>query len=284
MRPLELLYEVDGLAHAELPAALAALYPGALGFEEPRLFANFVTTVDGVVAIPSVPGSNKLIAAASESDRFVMGLLRACADALVIGSGTLAASPRGVWTAEQAYPGASEAYAELRRLLGREPELEVVVLSASGAVDPDHPAFAAGAIVLTTDEGAAALDGSLPAASVLSVGPGPRLDVAAAVELLRSRGRGLILSEGGPHVLGSLLEAGLVDELFLTLSPLLVGRRGGDDRLALVEGADLLPGGPAGARLLSVRREAGHLFLRYELDRSRDQATAASASSIQSVR
>jgi riboflavin biosynthesis pyrimidine reductase len=266
VNPLELVYEVEGLARFELPAELAALYPGTLGFEEPRLFANFVSTVDGVVAIPSLPGSNKLIAAASESDRFVMGLLRACADALVIGSGTLVASPRGVWTPEQAYPAASEGYAELRRRLGRDPELEVVVFSASGAVDPGHPAFAAGAVVVTTDEGAASLAGRLPTGRVVSLGPGPRLDVADALELLRSRGRSLILSEGGPHLFGSLLAGRLVDELFLTVSPLLAGRVAHDgDRLALVEGVDLLPGGSAGARLLSVRGDGNHLFLRYAL-------------------
>ena len=66
-------------------------------------------------------------------------------------------------------------------------------------------------------------------------------------------------------MLGSLLAARLVDELFLTVSPLLVGRPGGDERLGLVEGADLLPGGPVAGRLLGVRRDGGHLFLRYEL-------------------
>jgi riboflavin biosynthesis pyrimidine reductase len=264
---LELLYEADGLPAVELPPALGAVYPGSFGFEAPRVFANFVATADGVVAIPSVPGSNKLIAAASATDRFVMGLLRAAADALVIGSGTLSASPRGIWTPEQAYPDAAGAYAELRRTLGRRPELDVVVLSASGAVDPHHPAFAAGAIVVTTDEGAAFLEGKLPAASVVAIGPGPALDVTVALERLRDRGDELVLSEGGPRVLGSLLAANLVDELFLTVSPLLAGRVAGDERLALVEEADLLPGGPEELRLLGVRRDGGHLFLRYELSR-----------------
>src|SRR5688572_17832798 len=102
--PLELLYEADGLPRFELPDELAEAYAGTLGFEEPCLFDNFVSSADGVVAIPSVPQSNKVIAGGSATDRFVMGLLRACADVLVIGSGTLAASPRGVWTPEQAFP------------------------------------------------------------------------------------------------------------------------------------------------------------------------------------
>lgn len=153
----------------------------------------------------------------------------------------------------------------MRRRLGRPPELALAILTASGSVDPAHPVFAAGAFVITTSHGAASLAGRLPQESVVSLGPGP-LDVAAAVNCLHERGHRLVLSESGPRLFGSLVAAGLVDELFLTVSPLLAGRVSGDERLALVESADLLPGGPAGARLLGVRRDGGHLFLRYELE------------------
>jgi riboflavin biosynthesis pyrimidine reductase len=261
--PLQLLFEAGGLPAFDLPDSLAELYGGSLGFDEPGLYANFVESADGVVAIPSVPLSNTLIAGGSAADRFVMGLLRACADVVVIGSGTLLGSPRGLWTAGQAFPDAADGFAELRRRLGRPPEVEAVVLSASGSVDPEHPVFKRGGIVITSDEGAAFLAGRLPAEQVVALGPGPFLDVGAAIAVLRNRGHRLILSEGGPRVFGSLLAAGLVDELFLTVSPLLTGRLGGDERLALVEEADLLPAGPAAMELLGVRREGGHLFLRY---------------------
>jgi riboflavin biosynthesis pyrimidine reductase len=264
--PLEALYEVSGLPAFELPDALRTAYGGSFGLSEPRLYANFVSTIDGVTAIPSLPGSNKLVAADSASDRFVMGLLRACADALVIGSGTLSASPRSVWTAEQAFPAAAGAFAELRRSLGRPPNAELVVLSGSGAVDPDHPAFVTGAVILTSDRGAKRLEGLVPSAStVVSLGAGEKLELKAAVAALAKRGHGLILSEGGPQVVGGLLEARLVDELFLTVSPLLVGRTRLDERFGLVEGADLLPGGPVKGNLLGVRRHGDHLFLRYAL-------------------
>jgi riboflavin biosynthesis pyrimidine reductase len=93
---------------------------------------------------------------------------------------------------------------------------------------------------------------------------GPAATPERVVEALRARGHRLILHEGGPHVIGSFLAAGAVDELFLTVSPLLTGRRAGaDERLALVEGADLLPGLPM--RLLGARRETDHLLLRYGL-------------------
>ena len=264
MNPLELLYEPDGLAAFELPDELAALYPGSLGFEAPRVFANFVATADGVVAIPSLEQSNKLIAGGSAADRFVMGLLRACADAVVVGSGSLAASPGGRWTAKQAFPDAAAPYDALRSALGLSPVPEIVILSASGGVDPSHPLFEAGALVLTTDAGRTLLGDRLPNAStVVALGPGHTVDPIAAVGALRARGHQLILHEGGPHAIGSFFESNVVDELFLTISPLLVGRVVLDPRLALVESADLLPG--RRLRLIGARRDTDHLFLRYAI-------------------
>ena len=264
MRPLELLYEPAGLPAFELPQELAAVYPGSLGFDRPRVVANFVATADGVVAIPDVEQSNKLIAAGSAADRFVMGLLRACADAVVVGSGTLAASPGGRWTPRQAYPDAASGYDALRAALGLPATPEIVILTASGSVDPAHPLFEAGALVLTTDVGHTILGSRLPRASTaIALGPGAVVDPIAAVGALRARGHTLIVHEGGPHVIGSFFEAGVVDELFLTISPLLVGRARHSSRLALVEGADLLPGRQT--RLLGARRDTDHLFVRYEI-------------------
>lgn len=266
MIALEVLYEPGALPAFDLPAGLASAYGGTLGFGEHRVYANFVSTIDGVVAIPSVRLSNKVIAGDNAADRFVMGLLRACADALVIGSGTLSASPRSVWTPAQAYPDEAAAFAELRRRIGRTGDPEVVVLSASGLVDHNHPAFEAGALIVTTTGGSARLASRLPAAAkVLPLGAGPELEAAAIVEALHARGHRLILSEGGPHAVGPFLASGLVDELFLTVSPLLAGRSVRDPRLALVEGVDLVSGGLPEARLLGVRRDGAHLFLRYQL-------------------
>jgi riboflavin biosynthesis pyrimidine reductase len=253
---LQLLWEAEGLLAFDLPAELAALYPGTLGFDETRVYANFVATLDGAVAIPSMPQSNKLIAAGSPADRFVMGLLRACADAVMVGSGTLAASPGGVWTSTQAYPDSAGAYEDLRRTLGLSAAPEVVILSASGNLDPAHPVIEAGALVLTTDAGARRLGDH---AKTVSLGVGTEINPAAAVTALRARGHRRLLLEGGPHVIGSFLEAGAVDELFLTISPLLVGKS--EKRLGLVEGADLLPG--LNTRLLGVRRSGDHVFLHY---------------------
>jgi riboflavin biosynthesis pyrimidine reductase len=87
----------------------------------------------------------------------------------------------------------------------------------------------------------------------------------AAVEVLRSGGQGLILCEGGPTVLGALVADGLVDELFLTISPLLAGRTPQDSRPALIENTGFLPDLRVAGRLLSLRRSLSHLFVQYAL-------------------
>lgn len=196
-----------------------------------------------------------------------MGLLRACADVVLVGSGTMLGSPKGTWRADRAFPDASGGFAELRRRLGKPEQPTVAFLTGGGSFDPTHPILETGALVLTTETAAPQLSAAAPAATeVLAFGSGPRVDAAAAVAALRARGAGLILSEGGPTVFASLLAAGLVDELFLTVSPLLAGR-GGRPRLGLVEGVELLPDATKPWHVESVRRHGDHLFLRYGLPR-----------------
>jgi len=268
LRPLELLFEGAGLEAFDLPDELAALYGGPLGFPAERLYANFVTSLDGVTAIPDAVQSSHLIAGGSDSDRLLMGLLRACADAVLIGAGTLAASPRSVWTAEHAYPPAAGLYAELRRRRVRPPAPTLAVLSGHGEIDPAHPGLAERSLVLTSEQGAARLCGALPDSAVLvPLGSSTSLDPVRVIEALRAGGHQLILCEGGPTLFGALAGAGLVDELFLTLSPVLAGRPSDEPRLSLLEGTGLMPERTAAARLLSLRRAASHLFLRYELPR-----------------
>lgn len=264
--PLEPLFETPELPEFDLPVALAEVYGGPLGFSEQRVYANFVASLDGVVAVPGEIQSNRMISVHSEADRFVMGLLRACADAVLVGAGTMLGSPRTLWTAEHAYPAAAPFYRELRRSRSRPPRPTLAVLSGSGSLDPRHPALEKGALVLTSERGAARLRGRLPhSATILPIGAEAPVDPAAAVEVLRRRGHELILSEGGPTAFGALVAAGLVDELFLTTSPLLAGRSPRSPRLSLVEHAELLPDKTVECTLLSLRRSGSLLFARYRL-------------------
>jgi riboflavin biosynthesis pyrimidine reductase len=227
--------------------------------------ANFVETLDGVVAIPELARSNALVADESAADRFVMALLRACADVVVLGSGTLLSSPKGTWRADRAYPPAAEALAELRARRGLPEQPALAIVTAGGSFDPAHPVLERGAVLLTTEAAALDLRATAPAScEVVPVSGGDRVDLSAAVAALRERGYRTILSEGGPNLLGGLLASRLVDELFLTVSPLVAGRASAP-RLALVEGVELLPDVRVAGRLLSVRRGGDHLFLRYRL-------------------
>lgn len=263
---IELLWQAEGPPGLDLPDELGRLYGGGLALPDPGLVANFVQTVDGVVSIPALERSNALIADESAADRFLMGLLRACADAVLVGSATMLASPRGTWLPERAYPPAGGAFAELRRRLGKPPAPTVAVVTAGGSLDPGHPALEREAIVLTTCAAAPALRAVVPAGSeVVPVTGGDWVDGRDAVAALHERGHTLLLSEGGPNLFASLLAAGVVDELFLTLSPVLAGRAPGDVRLSLVEGLAFLPQARAAGTLRSVRRHEGHLFLRYGL-------------------
>jgi riboflavin biosynthesis pyrimidine reductase len=238
-----------------LPDALQSLYGGPLGFDGPRVYANFVQTIDGVVAIPELERSNALVADASDADKFLMGLLRATADVVLVGSGTMLASPKGMWRPGGVYPAAKEAFAELG-------EPAVAVVSTGASLDVAHPVLQR-AVVLTTVAGAELLSPQLP--DVVAVNDGDWVDVGAAIDVLRARGHERVLCEAGPHVFGSLLAAGRVDELFLTVSPVVAGRLVDFKRFALVEGVELLPDVRVAGRIVSVRRAGNHLFLRYAL-------------------
>jgi riboflavin biosynthesis pyrimidine reductase len=193
------------------------------------LAVNFVESVDGVVALPDAPGeSGALVSGGSKTDKFVMGLLRACADAVLIGAGTLRVAAGDLWTADAIFPAAKDLYARVGRL---EPPLYVV--SGSGNVpQPKQPAT-----ILTG-----------------------KMTPQEIVERLRADGHRRILCEGGPGLFSELAAAGLVDELFLTLSPRLYGRFPADARKALTDRRDLR-GLPLALR--SLRRDGSHLFLRY---------------------
>jgi riboflavin biosynthesis pyrimidine reductase len=267
--PLEQLLDLrDSAAVAiPLPAEIEEAYGGPFALDERSVFSNFVSSLDGVVSMPSLTQSSALIGDGNDADRFVMALLRACADAVLVGSGTLRGSPASLWTAERVYPDAADSWTELRAALGLAPTPALALLTASGEVDVEHPALADGALVLTTARGASTLEARLPsAAEIVELDGVDEVDVSAAVDLLRARGHGRILSEAGPTIHGSLLAAGVLDEVFLTVSPLFAGRGAGERRLGLVEGRELLPDTRVPGLLTGVRRHGEHLFLRYRID------------------
>jgi riboflavin biosynthesis pyrimidine reductase len=272
LRPLMSSPPGRGATRAARHPELEARYGGVLAIpqrpDRPTLVSNFVSTLDGVVSYltPEAAGGGE-ISGFFEPDRFVMGLLRSLADAVLIGAGTLRAGVDERWTPGFIHPPSAGAFAELRMSLGLRPEPMTAIVSASGSLDFTHPGLAQPDIpvlVLTTNRGAESLRGTYPGhVDVRALGEAIR--PAAVIDALADRGAVLVVCEGGPHLIGSLVEAGTIDELFLTLAPQLAGRSPANPRLGLVEGPAFDVSSAPWARLVDLRLAGDHLFTRYRL-------------------
>jgi len=261
MNPLECLFVREGLPSWGVPAALEAAYGGDFGLARPELYANFVASADGVVALPGGGDSGHIVSGDDEPDRFIMGLLRASADGVLIGAGTFRTAVGELWHPEAVYPRAAESYVELRKKRGLPPHPRLVVVTGTGHLDTGQPACR-DCLILTTPQGEKRLRGTLPDGARVAVLGEHRIGGRAMVDFLHAQGLQTILVEGGPTLAGQLFQEGLIDELFLTSSPRLFGRFLGDQRKSLVEGVDL---GGGEMELVSLRRHESHLYLRFAL-------------------
>ena len=247
----------------------------ALHTDRPTILSNFVSTIDGVVAFDTEGRTGgREVSGASAPDRFLMGLLRATSDAVLMGAGTLRSGARHRWTPAYIYPPSADAYAAWRRVLGlAAAQPTTVIVSASGSLDPRHPGLhdpGVPVVIVTTSAGGSRLraEGLPSTVEVIDVGAGDRVEPGAIVDVLRDHGLDVVVCEGGPTLMGTLVDAGLIDELFLTVAPQLAGRSPATPRLALVEGVGFAVGDTPWERLISVMRSDSHLFLRYRLDGS----------------
>jgi len=254
-----------------MPEALEARYGGPLEIsirpDRPTLLINFVSTIDGVVALGAgETAGGGVISGYFEPDRFVMALLRATADVLLVGAGTIAGSSSTDWTAEHLQPDFASAIRQWRRDLGLAPWPTTVIVTGSGDVrlgrrGVDDPALPV--LFATTPAGERRLreQGLPPHVTVDVVGSGNRVMPDELASFLDRYHGKVVLSEGGPHLVGSLVAADRVDEIFLTLAPQVIGRD--DDRLGLAEGVGLMPAEAHWQELASAKRAGDHLFLRY---------------------
>jgi riboflavin biosynthesis pyrimidine reductase len=219
-----------------------------------RLMLNMVSTVDGRATLEGRSGP--LSAAA---DRQLFHGLRSAVDAVLVGAGTVRTERYG-----RIIPDAARRAQRVRRGLSAEPL--ACIVSGRMALEPDLPLLREpeARLAILTASGA-----SLPAVPAhvdyVRASEDGKLDLAAAIVELRERfDVSSILCEGGPHLAFQLLAAGLVDELFLSLSPLLAGGEpAGGEALRILAGSELEP--PVELRLLSVMRADSSLFLRYGL-------------------
>lgn len=273
LSPLELLFEVANARSLPLPPELATLYGRFLlppQLDRPYVLSNFVSTLDGVTALndPKHPSGGD-ISGGSKHDRAVMGLLRAIADAVIVGAGTFRSVPNHRWTAEYIYPPLSSAYQELRTAMGKTRHPLNVIVTARGDLDFSRPLFQAGDIpvlIVTTAQGAHQLaERDLPPTTQIAALEHLRTITAKDVlqDMQRIQPVQLILVEGGPQLLGDFFAEQLLDELFLTIAPQIAGRSSSIERPGLVAGKLFAPDQPLWSQLVSIRRADSYLFLRY---------------------
>jgi riboflavin biosynthesis pyrimidine reductase len=273
LEPLETLFDRSRGGPLPLPGALSRVY-GSLRIPRrtgrPHVIGNFATTLDGVVSL-QVPGRSGggEISGNDRHDRLLMGILRAVADAVIVGAGTLRAVPHHLWTAQHVYPSMSSEFAHLRERL-RKPRAPLnVVVTAGGRLDLRLPVFSSGEVqvlIVTTAAGARRLSRAraLPSVQVVAAQPTGPLTAGSVLRAIRPTGRhNLLLVEGGPHLIGDFFAEKYLDELFLTLAPQIAGRKGPVVRPGLVEGRTFAPDHPLWGSLVGVRRGGSHLFLRF---------------------
>ena len=271
----ELLLERGEDTGAGLPDAFSAVYGGdwRLPAEGPLPYVcmNFCVSRDGRASF-SEPGhmGGGDVSGFDERDRWLMGLLRARADAVMVGDGTLKAEPDYVLTPAAICPSDAAAFAALRETEGRRPEPLHVVVSNDGDVPWGAEVFSRPeleVVVATTERAPAAVhrEAATRAArvEVLVLGE-ERAAVAGLARMLAGRwGVRTIVCEGGPRLYGTMLRERLRLDEFLTVSPLVVGDDGqGVHRPSLIEGVRFPPGGAPRSQLLSVRAGGDHLYLR----------------------
>lgn len=234
LAPLETLYESTDGVDVPLPSVLKTFY-GRFGFPKnggrTYVISNFVTTLDGVVSL-NAPGhfAGGDISGFNEQDRIVMGLLRAVADTVIVGAGTLRSVPDHLWTADYIYPDLARLYKEVRTTLGRSGHPLNVVVTASGEIDLRLRVFESGEVpvlIVTTTQAAERIrEQQLPplveVVAVQNEGPLSARVILDAVNHVRPSE--LILVEGGPKLMGSFFAERCLDELFLTFAPQIAGR------------------------------------------------------------
>jgi len=269
--PFTLLFTEDHDEPPSLPEAFRQVYGGDWHIPptagRPYTYTNFATARDGRVSY-NEPGisSGGDVTNFNPHDRWLMGLLRARADAIMSGDGTLKIEPEHFWTAEFICPGDAAAFTTLRQAEGRSyPPLFVIV---SYACDFDETAFCfqqtdLQIILATTAHGYARGQAihSKAKIDVHQLGE-DAVDLPRLSQLLYAEYHvRTLLCEGGPRLLGGMLAAGLVDEEFVTFCPTFVGETKEKFRPSYVEGTAFLPQTTPYSRPHSLRRAGDFLFL-----------------------
>jgi riboflavin biosynthesis pyrimidine reductase len=213
----------------------------------PRVVASMIASADGRTAI-----QGRSVGLGNPADRALLRELRTAVDAILVGAATLRA---------ERYANLLDAdQRESRTAAGLETEPVVATVSRRLDLATDVPLLAeptARVQVYTEAEGEVPTQGAWVSAHRFE--PGGLTMPAILEHLRRERGAKAVLCEGGPTLLRELVAAQCIDDLLLTVAPMLVA---GDAPTAL-RGAELEP--PAPLALRDVHRADDHLFLHYTL-------------------
>jgi riboflavin biosynthesis pyrimidine reductase len=237
---------------APVDVAAAYAYPPLGDRDRPWVRANMVASVDGAAELEGRSGG-----LGGAADRGLFAVLRGLCDAVVVGAGTVRAEGYG-----PARPDPS--WAALRE--GRPAAPALAIVSGRLDLDFDAPVFTeaapdAATIVITSGSADPDRLGAARDRAPVIVAGRDRVDLPSAFAELARLGHTRLLCEGGPRLLAQVAAAGMLDELCLTLSPVLAA--GGAQR---VLNGEPLPGGSTEMRLVHVLVDAedeGFLFLRY---------------------
>jgi riboflavin biosynthesis pyrimidine reductase len=215
----------------------------------PWLRVNFVSSVDGAATV-----DDKSAGLGGDADRRVFDLLRTLCDVVVVAGGTVRAEGYGAMILDASAVG-------VRVAAGLAPQPTFAIVSGSLDLDPKSDVFVKAPVrpIIFTTESATTDDALAKVADIVVCGA-KTVDPAAMVAALSERRLTRIHCEGGPSLFGSLLAADVVDELCLTVSPLLVG--GDSPRIAKGDVTE-----PRGMTLAGVLRSDSTLLLRYFRDR-----------------
>ena len=227
---------------------LAARYAVPATGGRPHLRLNFVASADGAATVRGLSSGLQ-----TPGDNRVFALLRDLADVVLVGAGTIRLEGYGALR-----PGPDR---RRRRQAHGRAELPVLaVVSRRLDLDPAAALFTAApvrTVVITHEASPPGARAALAEVADVVVAGGSAVDLPAALAALADRGLPRILCEGGPHLFGSLLAARCVDELCLTVTPMLAGPGAG----RIVAGPPLPA--PAPVRLAHLLEEDGALFGRY---------------------
>jgi riboflavin biosynthesis pyrimidine reductase len=206
---------------------------GKFGFpplppDRPWIFSNFVQSLDGMASFKGRHATGGDISQLPE-DRWLMDFLRAHADAVLLGINTLIEETQLSGNRGPVYAIEDAELRGLRKKLGRRTEKNIFVTGAAALQLNDYRVFDKGTVetfIITTETGAQRLaqTTSHPHVKIIVCGKDAFVDLPAAMRVLRQQhGIERLLCEGGPTLYGYLSRAGLIDEKFITISPLEIG-------------------------------------------------------------